>query len=111
MSFAKLEISLIGKVSSNALIVYTMMMDRGQYDRAIRAWELRYKIETIAAMCAISVRTCSSCLSELESKGLIVHQRTGRSSYYIINAPSSAAAAEESATRIVDRRVGVQSIV
>lgn len=89
MSFAKLEISLIGKVSSNALIVYTMMMDRGTYDKAIRAWELRYKIDTIAKMCGVSVRTCSACIRELEGKGLLIRQRTGRSSYYIINAPSS----------------------
>lgn len=89
MSFAKLDLSLIGKVSNNALIVYTLMCDRGTYDEGIRAWELRYKIATIAAMCNISVRCCRSCIKELEECDLIRHNRTGRSSYYIIATPGA----------------------
>ena len=85
--FAKLEIELIGKVSSNALIVYTMMRHRGEYDELISAHTLRYKVDTIAKMCGVSVRTCRSCVSELESVGLIRHDRTGRASYYIIMPP------------------------
>lgn len=87
MSFAKLDLSLVGRISNNALIVYTLMQDRAEYDELAHAWLLRYKIRTIAKMCNISERCCRSCLSELERYGLLCHDRTGRSSFYIIIAP------------------------
>lgn len=89
MPWAKLDVSLIGKVSNNALIVYTMMRDRGTYDNYIHAWLLRYKIQTIAEMCNISTRCCRSCIQELEQVGLLTHDRTGRSSEYIIVMPGA----------------------
>lgn len=97
MSFAKLDLTLLGKISTSALIVYTLMQDRGAYDPDLRCWELRYKINTIANMCHISERCCRNCIAELERCGLLTHNRTGRSSYYMINAPEccTAAAASE----------------
>ena len=95
MSFAKLELSLVGRISNNALIVYTLMRDRGEYLKEVDSWELRYKVKTIAEMCNISERCCRSCLAELEAVGLLDHDRTGRSSYYMINAPERCAAAPQ----------------
>lgn len=87
MGYAQLDTSLVGKVSNNALIVYTLMRDRADYDKYLKCWELRYKVKTIAKMCNISVRCCRDCIAELERCDLLSHDRTGRSSYYIINAP------------------------
>ena len=87
--FAKLEIELIGKVSNNALIVYAMIRHRAEYDVLIKAHTLRYKADTIAKMCNISLRTCRSCLDELEEAGLLMRSRTGRASFYIIMPPEA----------------------
>lgn len=87
VGFAQLDTSLVGRVSNNALIVYTLMRDRAVYDSSVRCWELRYKVKTIAEMCNISERCCRDCIAELERCDLLAHDRTGRSSYYIIQAP------------------------
>ena len=87
MGYAQLDTSLVGKISNNALIVYTLMRDRAEHDRHLNIWELRYEVKTIAEMCNISVRCCRDCIAELERCNLLQHDRTGRSSYYIINAP------------------------
>ena len=87
MAFAKLELSLIGRISNSALIVYTMMMNRSEYDIATDCRLLRYKIKTIAQMSNVSERCCKSCIAELERCGLLEHSRTGRSSFYILNDP------------------------
>lgn len=100
MSFAQLEVSLVGRISNNALIVYTLMRDRGVYMKEVNAWELRYKVKTIAEMCNVSERCCRSCLTELEAAGLLLHDRTGRSSYYMINAPESCIAASQRRSKV-----------
>lgn len=87
MAFAKLELYLIGKLSPSALLVYTLMRDRAEYDDTISAWMLRYKIKTIAEMCSISERSCKQAIAELEAHELMNHDRTGRSSIYIIMPP------------------------
>lgn len=87
MGYAQLDTSLVGKISNNALIVYTLMRDRAEHDSHLNIWELRYKVKTIAEMCNISVRCCRDCIAELERCDLLRHDRTGRSSYYIIQAP------------------------
>lgn len=98
MSFAKLDLTLLGKLSMSALVVYTLMQDRGTYVPELRCWELRYKLQTIADMAHISLRTAKRCVAELEAAHLLTHDRTGRSSYYMIQAPecctANAAASE-----------------
>ena len=89
MAFAKMELSLIGKISNNALIIYTLMQNRGEYDELIKSNVIRYKVDTIAKMSNVSRRTCVSCLNELEEVGLLLRSRTGRASYYIVMPPEA----------------------
>ena len=96
--FAKMELSLLGKISNNALIVYTLMQNRGEYDELIKSNVIRYKVDTIAKMSNVSKRTCMNCLNELEEAGLLMRSRTGRASYYIIMPPEAITALRRAST-------------
>ena len=113
--FVKLPVSLIGKVSERAVILYSLMLDLNELSKSNKEYQdadgtpfVIFTVERVQSTFRIGQAQARACLKELECAGMIIRKKQGQGrpakTYIVQTAEKSAVkTAEKSAVKTAEK--------
>ena len=113
--FVKLPVSLIGKVSERAVILYSLMLDLNELSKSNKEYQdadgtpfVIFTVERVQSTFRIGQAQARACLKELEYAGMIIRKKQGQGrpakTYIVQTAEKSAVkTAEKSAVKTAEK--------